>query len=279
MIKSRCVGIGVRKREGREIKIERKGGEGWRRLGPASAFSSCCTASTVLPVHPGGIYLLAGGQLHEAADKSRIPDPVQFYIYRRRCVVRARARGEHGHAFSPSLLRPFASAPRFCLVPSLSRLSFLAIFSPPVSLPLSIFLSHPPSLSLSRLLSVEVAQREAKGARATERQRRESPSGGSEGGSVAVAVRLCEVGGGISLFLSLPLFLSFLLYVCVCVCAHVERPRVKGERGHSGTCVRVRSAALVARPDVDLSRSTRGSATRRDAPRDAHDTSILSQYR
>lgn len=33
---------------------------------------------------PGGMYLLAGSQLHEAADKSRIPDPVQFYIYRRR---------------------------------------------------------------------------------------------------------------------------------------------------------------------------------------------------
>lgn len=34
----------------------------------------------------GSIHLLAGGQLHEAADKSRIPDPVQFYIYRRRGV-------------------------------------------------------------------------------------------------------------------------------------------------------------------------------------------------
>lgn len=42
----------------------------------------------------GGMYLLAGSQLHEAADKSRIPDPVQFYIYRRRWCAQGEGEEE-----------------------------------------------------------------------------------------------------------------------------------------------------------------------------------------
>lgn len=55
----------------------------------------------------GGMYLLAGSQLHEAADKSRIPDPVQFYIYRRRWCAQGRRR-RHGRA--PLPLLPLAAA-------------------------------------------------------------------------------------------------------------------------------------------------------------------------
>lgn len=56
---------------------------------------------------------MAGSQLHQAADKSRIPDPVQFYIYRRRWCAReeeARARASAAPRRSPSfsfLLSPF----------------------------------------------------------------------------------------------------------------------------------------------------------------------------
>lgn len=106
----------------------RTGGEAGSMLdGKSSVFApDSCNAHT----RGGSIYLLAGGQLHEAADKSRIPDPVQFYIYRRRGVCGE----EHGHAYSLlslslrlSFIIPHLCSnrvPRFsrrCSFPSFSR--------------------------------------------------------------------------------------------------------------------------------------------------------------
>lgn len=92
----------------------------------ASIASSLRTLATRTP--RGQVYIYwPAANYHEAADKSRIPDPVQFYIYRRRGVCGE----EHGHADSLSPRLSFIiphlcsnRVPRFsrrCSFPSFSR--------------------------------------------------------------------------------------------------------------------------------------------------------------
>lgn len=130
---------------------------------------ACFPAAALMQRSREGIYLLAGGQLHEAADKSRIPDPVQFYIYRRRCVVRA---VEHGHAFLPSLFLSKAR-PRP---------------APLVRSPIRVSLRHS-RFSSSRPRWRKEKQRK----RTTEGQwRRDASLKGAERRTAAVVMRLCK---------------------------------------------------------------------------------------
>jgi len=163
---------------------------------------------------PGGIYLLAGGQLHEAADKSRIPDPVQFYIYRhdgawcsRRSTVTRSRRLSSSNSSPPPRRHPLGSPPR--AIPSSSR-----------------------------LLSAEVAVKRSKGGESDGETARKGclprtgeGEGGGQGTTAAVVLaRLCEsereARGGVCV-----------CYACcvLCMCAHAAGGR-EGGRAAVYTC-------------------------------------------
>jgi len=220
---------------------------------------------------PGGIYLLAGGQLHEAADKSRIPDPVQFYIYRhdgawcsRRSTVTRSPRPSSSNSAASLPLRPLGFPPR--AIPSFSRLLSAEVAG------------KEKQRKRERRRDREEGMPPSKGRRRRRRRRRrggreggrerEREGGGASTGAAVVPARDCaraserqEVRQG---------YACCVTRVCslyVCACSGAGGGEREGRVG-SGVYVYVVRHLLRARTSTSCAQL---EAPRRGAPRDAHD--------